>query len=386
MPLLMIPGPIEVSPAVVEASNGAPPGHLEKGFIDAFSRALTAMRKVWRAPDDAQPFVIPGSGTLAMEVAATNLLDPGQRAVVASSGYFSDRMAEMLRRRGVEVTVVAAEPGDAPDLAAVDDALARTSADALYATHVDTSTGVRVDAEALAALARKHGVLSVFDGVCATAGERFEMAAWGVDVYLTASQKAIGLPPGLALLVASKRALEARAALRVLPPMTMDFEQWAPVMRAYESRGPSYFATPATTLVRALPVGLDEILANGMDARFELHRRVADGMRAAWKSMGLTLLAKREDLAANTLSAVLYPEGVGPELVAAIGARGVTVAGGLHPAIKTKYFRVGHMGDVLRRPESLRATVRAVAEALSSLGRATDAEAAVAALDRVAAL
>lgn len=383
MPLLMIPGPIEVSRAVVEASAGAPPGHLEKGFIDAFSRALTAMRKVWLAADDAQPFVIPGSGTLAMEVAATNLLDPGQRAVVASSGYFSDRMAEMLRRRGVDVTVVSSAPGDAPDLAAVDDALARTSAHALYATHVDTSTGVRVDARALAALAQKHGALSVFDGVCATAGERFEMAAWGADVYLTASQKAVGLPPGLALLVASRRALDARAALRVLPPMTLDLEQWAPIMRAYEARGPSYFATPATTLVRALPVALDEILAEGLDARFDLHRRGADAMRAAWGAMGLRLLARRPELAANTLSAILYPEGVGPELVAAVGARGVTVAGGLHPAIKATYFRVGHMGDVLRRPDALRATVRAVAEALGALGRGTDADAAVAAFDEV---
>lgn len=381
MPLLMIPGPIEVSPAVQEASAAPPPGHLEKSFIEAFGRALSAMRSVWLASDDSQPFVVPGGGTLSMEMAATNLLDPGQRAVVASSGYFSDRMAEMLRRRGVEVTVVAAEPGDAPTLTAVDEALSRTKSHALYVTHVDTSTGVRVDAQSLASLARKHGVLSVFDGVCATAGERFEMGAWGADVYLTASQKAIGLPPGLALLVASKRALEARAALRVAPPMTMDFEQWAPIMRAYESRGPSYFSTPATTLVRALPVGLDEILAKGIDARFELHRRSAVAMRAAWASMGLALLPRSEAITANTLSAIMYPEGVGPELVGAIGSRGVTVAGGLHPALKTKYFRVGHMGDVLRRPDALRATVRAVAESLHSLGRRTDADAAVAAFD-----
>ena len=190
MALLMIPGPIEVSSAVVDAAAGPPPGHLAKDFMAAFSDALVKMRAVWLAGPDAQPFVVAGSGTLAMEMAATNLLDPGQSAVVASSGYFSARMAEMLRRRGVLVTVVECEPGDAPSLAEVGEALSRTEARALFATHVDTSTGVRVDAKALAALANEHGAMSVFDGVCATAAERFEMEAWGADVYLTASQKA----------------------------------------------------------------------------------------------------------------------------------------------------------------------------------------------------
>jgi len=381
MALLMIPGPIEVSPAVVEASSGPPPGHLAAPFMKAFGDAVTKMRQVWLAGPDAQPFIVAGSGTLAMEMAATNLLDPGQRAVVASSGFFSARMAEMLRRRGVEVTLVEAEPGDAPDPAAVDAALAETSARAVFATHVDTSTGVRVDAKALAHVARERGALSVFDGVCATAAERFEMQSWGADVYLTASQKAIGLPAGLALLVASAKAMEARASLSTPPPMSMDFEQWTPIMQAYEAGRPSYFSTPATTLVQALPVSLDEVLVDGMEGRFELHERCARAFRAAWAQMGLTLVPKRPELAANTLSAIYYPDGVGPALVGAIKERGVVVAGGLHPALKTQYFRVGHMGDVLTRPDDLHKTVRAVGEALASQGHAVDVQAALAAFD-----
>ncbi|MCZ7680146.1 MAG: alanine--glyoxylate aminotransferase family protein [Sandaracinaceae bacterium] len=381
MPLLMIPGPIEVSPAVVEAASGAPPGHLAPALIESFGAALEAMRRVWLAPPDSQPFVVAGSGTLAMEMAATNLLDPGDGALVVSSGYFSERMAEMLRRRGASVTVVSAEPGDAPSLDAVEEALSSGRHRALFATHVDTSTGVRVDARALAQIARAHDVLSVFDGVCATAAERFEMEAWGADVYLTASQKAIGLPPGLALLVASRRALEARARLASPPPMSIDFEEWRPIMRAYEERRPGYFSTPATTLVRALDVSLREILADGMDARFALHARGAAAMRAAWSALGLREVPARPELAASTLSALWLPEGVGPELVASVGERGVVVAGGLHPAIRARYFRVGHMGHVLTRPEALRATVRAIAEALCQHGHACDAAAAVAALD-----
>lgn len=382
MPLLMIPGPIEVSPAVVDAASGPPPGHLAPSLIESFGASLELMRRVWLAPSDAQPFIVAGSGTLAMEMAATNLLDPGESVLVVSSGYFSDRMAEMLRRRGAKVTVLRAEPGDAPSLDAVEEALSSGGYRALFATHVDTSTGVRVDARALAQMARAHDVLSVFDGVCATAAERFEMEAWGADVYLTASQKAIGLPPGLALLVASRRALEARAKLSSPPPLSIDFEQWTPIMRAYEERRPSYFATPATTLVRALEVSLREILEDGMEARFALHARVAKAMRAAWSALELRELPVRPELAAHTLSALYLPEGVGPELVASVAERGVVVAGGLHPALRTRYFRVGHMGHVLTQPDALRTTVRAIAEALSQHGHVCDAVAAVAALDR----
>jgi alanine-glyoxylate transaminase / serine-glyoxylate transaminase / serine-pyruvate transaminase len=376
----MIPGPIEISDAVVAATAGPPASHLAPEILEDFGGSLERMRRVWLASKGSQPFVLPGSGTTAMEMAAQNLLDPGQSAVVVSTGYFSERMAEMLRRRGVTVTIVGADPGDAPEPEEVREALAKSSARALFATHVDTSTGVRVDARSLAALARDAGALSVFDGVCATGAERFEMEAWGADVYLTASQKAIGMPAGLALLVVSERALEARRALGSLPPLSVDFESWLPVMRAYEERKPSYFATPPTTLIRALPVALDEILERGMDARFDDHASAARAMRAAFRALGLTFLPITDELAANTLSAIYLPEGVGPGLVAEIGKRGVTVAGGLLPALRTKYFRVGHMGEVLRRQGALERTVRAIGESLAALGKTVDVERAVAAL------
>jgi len=380
-PLLMIPGPIEVSPAVVDAAYGPPPSHTAPSTIESFGRALEQMRRAWCAGSDAQPFIVAGSGTIAMEMAATNLLDPGQRAVVVGTGYFSDRMAEMLRRRGVEVRIVRAEPGDAPTIDEVEAALVEVKPRALFATHVDTSTGVRTDAAALSALARKHDALSVFDGVCATAGERFEMEAWGADVYLTASQKAIGLPVGLALVVASARALEARASLASPPPMSIDFAEWLPIMRAYEERRPSYFSTPATNLVRALAISLDEILAGGMEARFALHERSARAMRAAWSALDLRALPLRDELTANTLSALYYPEGIDASLVGEVGKRGVAIAGGLHPELRARYFRVGHMGHVLTQPDALRRTVSAIGEALAAMGHACEPAAAVRAFD-----
>ncbi len=389
-PLLMIPGPIEVSRAVVAAAAKHPASHVAPDFIQAMGRSLDCMRAVWLAGQDSQPFIVAGSGTTAMDMTVFNLVEPGEAVLVVNTGYFSDRFAEMFRRRGAHVVEVPGADGskgyfDAPELEKVAEVLATQSFKVLAATHVDTSTGVRVDAKGLCQLAQEHGALSVFDGVCATAGERFEMASWGADVYLTASQKAIGLPPGLALLVASARALEARDALKHNPPMSLDWHTWLPIMKAYEEGKPSYFATPATSLVAALDVSLCALLADGsqMEGVFELHERSAKAMRAAWSIMGLTLLPKDEDCTSNLLSAIKFPQGIDGRLMGEVAKNGVVVAGGLHPMCRSEYFRVGHMGNVLHRPDDLMKTVRAIGDALCVLGHDADvvqAEASASAL------
>jgi alanine-glyoxylate transaminase/serine-glyoxylate transaminase/serine-pyruvate transaminase len=358
----MIPGPIEISDAVFEATSIRPPSHLAPGFKAAFGRSLAAMRTVWKADADAHPFVVAGGGTLAMEAAATNLMDCGETALVVNTGYFGDRMAEMLRRRGVEVLQVGAPIGGTVDPAEVERAVKGDLGKppkAVFATHVDTSTGAMTDPEPIARIARENGVLSVFDGVCATAAERFEQAAWGADVYLTGSQKAIGLPAGLALWVASPRAMEARAGLKAAPPMTMDWQVWKPVLDAYEREDNAYFSTPATTLIPALEVALAELLSEGMDAVFARHQRAADKLRAGFAALGLERVAEASP--ANTLTALYWPEGADASALPRIKAHGAIVAGGLHPAIKARYFRVGHMGVVTADDAALERTLRAVA-------------------------
>ncbi|MEM7051604.1 MAG: alanine--glyoxylate aminotransferase family protein [Acidobacteriota bacterium] len=380
--LLMIPGPVEISPAVQAAFSVPPPSHTAPDLIAAFGSALERMRAVWKAPA-GQPFIVAGSGTLAMEMAAANLVAAGDRVLVLKTGYFSDRMAEMLRRLGADLVEVEAEIGDAPDPEKVRQALGLYGGvRAVFATHVDTSTGVRLDPAPIARLARERRILSVFDGVCATAGEEFDMQGWGVDVYLTGSQKALAVPAGLALMVVSDRALEARRRLPGPPPLSLDWDAWLPIMKAYEEGRPSYFSTPATNLVLALDAALGEILERGLDETVDRHRQVAEGMRAAWAELALEAIPVRPELAANTLSALRFPSGVDGKLIAAIAERGVVVAGGLHPAIRQSYFRVGHLGHCVGQGEWLERTVRAVGEALADLGHEGDPEAAVAALSR----
>lgn len=378
--LLMIPGPIEVSPAVREAFSVNPPSHLAPNVIEAHGHAIESMREVWCASSESQPFVVPGGGTLAMEMAVVNLVEPTDRVVVVNTGYFSDRIAEMIRRRGAVVEQVTADPGAAPTAERIRSVVADTNPDVVFATHVDTSTGVRVDAETVAAIAAEHDALSVFDGVCATAAENFEMQTWGADVYLTASQKAIGLPPGLALMVVSAPAMARRNSVRASVPMALDWLQWLPIMDAYEDRRPSYFSTPATNHILALAVSLDEILEDGMPSCFDRHQRTGDAMRAAWDALGLDLLCEPQ-YAANTLSAVRYPEGVGPELLDAIKEQGVVVAGGLYRGLKQSYFRVGHMGYSTTMRDHLRRTVEAVGKSLDACGHAVSVDDALNALE-----
>ncbi|MEN0064999.1 MAG: aminotransferase class V-fold PLP-dependent enzyme [Myxococcota bacterium] len=380
--LLMIPGPIELSAGVKATLETPPLSHTDPGLIERFGRALGAMREVWRAEADHQPFVVAGSGTLAMEMAVTNLLDPGQNAVVVDLGVFGERMAHLAEVRGVNVARVTAEVGQSVALDDVASAIERRRPHAVFITHVDTSTGVRVDVPAIAKLAKEAGALVVVDGVCATAAERLDQTAWGIDVALTGSQKAIGAPPGLALLVASPRALEARKRLVTPPPVFMDFERWLPIMTAYAEGRPSYFATPATGLIPGLAVALDEILADGLDEVFTRHAAVARALRRAWDHLGLTLVPP-DDVAANTLSALHLPAGVGGDLPAKVAAKGVAIAGGLHPALKGTSIRIGHMGDVTKQPEALRQTVEAVGGALADAGQPGDLTAALQAIREI---
>jgi alanine-glyoxylate transaminase/serine-glyoxylate transaminase/serine-pyruvate transaminase len=376
-PLLMIPGPVEFEPEVLAALAAPSPSHMDPDFARAFGRALGQMREVFGAPS-GQPFVIAGTGTLAMEVAAANLVEAGDRVVVVNTGFFGDRMGRILERLGASIDHVRADLGGVPDLDAIEQAVSRAPCKVLAVTHVDTSTSVLTPVEAIAKIGKKHGALVVVDGVCATGGETLKQEAWGVDVCLTASQKAIGVPPGLALLVASPAAMEAwRKRKTKVASLYMDFGEWLPIMESYEKGAPQYFATPAVNLVAALEVSLSRICAEGMDARAARHERVAAAFGAAWRALGLTMLPKSEAVAAHTMSAVWYPEGIDAAFVGRAKQEGVIIAGGLHPDARTKYFRVGHMGSVDVSDAVL--TVAALERALLKSGRRVELGVGVAA-------
>ena len=380
--LLMIPGPIEFEPEVLQALGAPTMSHVAPEFIEMFGQALERMRKVWLCPS-GQPFVVAGSGMLALEMAVVNLIEPGDKALVLSTGVFGDRYADLLRRYQAEANVLRAPLGDTIPLQQIEDELKSWQYKLMTITHVDTSTGVRMDAKSVAAIARRYDTLTVLDGVCSVAGEELRQEEWGIDVALTASQKAIGVPPGLALLVSSPRAIETwRRRKTPVGNYYADWGNWLPIMEAYEARKASYFATPPVNLICALNVSLERILREGMEARFARHRRFKRAFQEALRALELNQVPTDPAHAAATLTAPCYPRGVtGSEFLPKVKTAGVILAGGLHPDIKERYFRIGHMGA--ENAGDMLATIGAIEAGLHGCGYEFELGAGVSAAQRV---
>ncbi len=379
--LLMIPGPVEFTPEVLRAMGMPTASHVAPNFVEVFGQALERLREVFVCPN-GQPFVVAGSGSLAMDMAAANLVEPGDKAMVVNTGYFGDRFAAILARYGAEVTEArAAAVGDEPELAQVEAALSAAQFKVMTITHVDTSTAVGAEVRALAALGQRYGVLVIVDGVCSVAGEEMHQEEWGIDLALTASQKAIGVPPGLALVVAGPRAMEAfhRRQSPVLNYYA-DWTQWLPIMESYEERRPGYYGTPPVNLIWALNVSLGQILAEGIEARFERHRRLSDALKAGITALGMKQVPVGPDRTATTITAPYYPDGVDATLLQEINKAGVILAGGLHPEIKTRYFRIGHMGAV--SPSDILSTIGAIERGLAQVGHQFELGAGLAATQK----
>lgn len=361
-PLLMIPGPVPVHDEVLAALAEPVRSHTSAENAATLRRVQAGIARCVGAPDEAQVVVVSGSGTLAMEMAILNHAAPGERVVVCSHGYFGDRFAQIAAVHGLVTTAVRAPWGEHVDLAEVRRALADGPPPALVTvTHVDTSTGVLADAAALAEVCRESGALLVLDGVCATGGIEEAMADWGYDVVLTGAQKALAVPPGLAILAVGPRARKRRAQIGTVASYYADLARWRPIMEDPTR----YFSTHPTSLLRALEASLERIDAEGLPARFARHRRLADRLRAGMARLGFEPLTAA-GVVAPTLSVLAVPPGVDEaRLREEMAAEGVLVAGCLGP-FAGRGIRVGHMGEI--GEAEVDRTVAAAASALERLG------------------
>ena len=380
--LLMIPGPTAITAEVLAAGSRPVLSHSDPRMRTFVAESLARLRNLFDAPA-SQPIIAAGSGTLAMEIALANLVEPGDRVLIVESGIFGGRFRTIAERNGGEVSVTAAPLGRAIDPDQVKAAIDAFRPKVVTITHVDTSTGVRQDVEPLSRIARDRDALVVVDGVCSIGGEAFHGDAWGVDVALTASQKAIGAPPGLAIVTVGKRARAARENRRTpYPGYFTDWLNWLPVMESYEGGMPGYFGTPAVTLLAMLHTALEELAAEPMPARVARHARIAGAFKAGVAALGLANLAEPESNA-NTLTVVRNPDRIGDELVDAVRAEGVTIARAIHPELRGRSFRVGHMG--ICGPSEILTTLAALERALHRLGAPIELGAGLAAAQRALA-
>jgi len=341
--LLMIPGPIQFDHEVVRALSKMTCSHVDPEFREIFGDTLRGFRQIFRS--EGQPFVIAGSGTLAMEMAATNVIQRGEKALVVNNGVFGDRFVSIFKAHGIDVDQIQTEWGKAADPAEIREKLESDDYKVITVTHVDTSTGIANDLEAIGNVVKDFETLYIVDAVCSLAGQRLYQDKYHVDVCLSGSQKALGVPPGLALLCFNQKAFDAHAKLKQpVECFYTSIDNWLPIMQAYERGDPSYFATPAVNLIFALHESVKQILSEGMEARFARHEKLAAMMRRGLNEMEFTLVPE-DGWAANTMSAVYHNGIADADFRRQLAQEGVVVAGGLGK-LKGKIFRIGHMGAV----------------------------------------
>ena len=303
---------------------------------------------------DAQPFILSGSGAMGWDIVATNMVGK-EKCLVVASGHFSDRFIWCFEQFKTDITIIdAPRPGARPCNQEIEKALSDAVKNGkpykvITVTGVDTSTAVLADTKKICEIVKavSPSTLIVVDAVCSAAGEELRMDEWGVDFVHTASQKAIGVPAGLGIMIASQRCMDQLVPKDEIPGYFLNLHHWLPIMQSYEARKPSYFATPATNTIGALRVGLDQVLATpgGMDGYFEQHRKAKAMVHSKLHDMGLELLTESPDIASNLLSCVKYPEGKQlADVIPAMKEAGWIVAAGLHPKCASRYFRIGHMG------------------------------------------
>src|ERR671930_61904 len=359
---LLTPGPTPVPPEVLAALAEPVIHHRARDYREIYERSLARLRDVYRTQNDVLMFTTSGTG--AFESAVGNLTTPGDRQVVLSAGNFGERWAAMVRAYGADLVHERLEWGEIPE---PDDLRRALDGDVkvVYLVHSETSTGVVADIQALAATAKEAGALVVVDAVSSLGAVPVEPDAWGIDVLVSGSQKALMCPPGLAFCAISPAALEA-AGRSTSPRFVLDWER----TRVAQAKLDAPF-TPAVSLVRALDVALGILLEEGLDATFERHAALGRACREGAKAMGLELFSPDEDRSA-VVTAIRVPDGIdGTEIVATMRDRfGITIAGG-QGELRGKIVRIGHIGwfDVFDITTSLAALELTLADAGADIER-----------------
>src|SRR5512132_3804733 len=353
---LFTPGPTPVPPQVLAAMAQPMVHHRGPDFRIVYERCLERLQQVFRTQNEVLMYA--SSGTGGMESAVANLCSSGHRVCVVVGGSFGTRWAKIAEAYGCEVDRLEYEWGETPYAEDLGARLAERESSVVLLTHCETSTGVVADVRSLAAAAKDAGALSVVDAVSSLGAVPLETDAWGIDVVVSGSQKALMTAPGLAAVSVSQAAWDARGTL---PRFYLDWELTRRAQQIFDAA-----FTPAVSLVVGLDVALGLLLEQGLEAAFERHVRLGRACREGIKAMGLELFSPDDDTAA-VVTAVHAPDGVdsGELLLLLRDRHGVTLAPGQGP-LKGKIFRIGHIGyfDVF----DIGTALAAVELALTELG------------------
>ncbi len=335
---LLIPGPTPIPPRVLRAMQRPMIGHRSPEYGEILKRVVENLKYVFQTGNDI--LVFSSSGTGGMESSIVNLLSSGDKAIALASGAFGERFVKILEGFGVEVLPLRCEWGEVINPRSVARELDRNrDIKAVFATLVETSTGVVNDIKSLGRICRERKTLLVVDAVSGLGVEELRTDSWGVDVVISASQKGLMTPPGLSFVSISERAWEMTQTSRIYR-FYWDFKTYK---ESFEKGQPPY--TPPVSLVFGLDEALKMIKEEGMEKVWERQRRLARATREGIKGLGLELLAKGN--LSHGVTAVKVPENIdGWEILKVLREKyGVTLAGG-QERLRGKIFRIGHMGYI----------------------------------------
>lgn len=334
---LLIPGPTQVPPRVVEAMSRPIIGHRSAEFQTIMEKVTGKLKKVFQTENHV--FILGSSGTGALEAAVANVISPGEKMLVLSCGKFGERFAELGKAYGAEVDFIDFGWGYDIDLKVVKAKLDQDpTIKAVFATQNETSTGVQNDIEGLGKLVAQYEAVLVVDAVSGLGAIDLKTDAWQVDVVVSGSQKAFMLPPGLAFVSVSDKAWK-KIEENTAPKYYFDLLK----ARKNIAKWNTTYTTPVS-MVYGLDAALDMILEEGLDNVFARHKLLARAVRAGIQGLGLELLAP-DDCASMAVTAVQSPMVVDADTLRKVLLReyGVTFAGG-QGVMKGKIFRIAHMG------------------------------------------
>ena len=354
--ILMTPGPTPVPPTVLLAQASPLVYHRGPGYGRLLREVTSGLRALLKTEADILTFT--SSGTGGLESAVANLFSPGDRVVVPVAGYFGERFAKIAEAFGLDVRRVEYEWGRAVRTEDVAEALAEAPAKGVLAQHSETSTGVVNDIEAIGRVTKEAGALFVVDVISSLGAVPYEGDAWGIDVAVGGSQKALSATPGIAFVSVSEAAW---AASREATNPRFYFD-WAAYKQSYELKDPEAPWTPAISLMQGLAEALRLYLDEGQEAALERHRILSEATKEGVRALGLDLDGEHPERA-WAVTAIRAPEGIdGNELVAKVRRdHGIILAPGQGP-LKGKVFRIGHLGnydrfDILRCLAALEITL-----------------------------
>ncbi|MEM0373533.1 MAG: alanine--glyoxylate aminotransferase family protein [Sulfolobaceae archaeon] len=361
--LLMHVGPVNIDLDVLLSGVKSNVGFTSREFIEASSYVLKSLRKLVWADESYRVIMLPGSGTAAME-AVTSMLKRNDRVLVVSNGVFGDRWENLFKRYPVQVDVIKAKAGEYVR----EDELEKFSKNnykLITFTHVETSTGVREPIKDVIKVVRGNAEIIVVDGVSSVGAEEIKMKEWGIDVVITASQKALGCPAGLGLLIISQDAI-SQVSEDSISGFFLNLKNWIPVMESLEAGKPAYFSTLPVHIIFMLRKSLEFIEKEGIENRIERHKVIAEAIRAGIEAMGLEIVAKERSVRSNTVTAVKLSKVSSSQFLEYSISEGVEFAPGVHPELAGKYFRIGHMGWI--NYNDAISTVAAIERILTKLG------------------